>query len=523
MAVECSVCFENFGREGERCPKLLPCSHTVCLRCLRQLARGRRLQCPECRQGHQIPRGGLENYPTNRYILDNMESVARIASLEEAERRTEMKVTERITQLEAEKEEIRRNMAQVMEQQEAERVEAERLIRQEAEQRIIELQEDGDIQTEAWHKAHQESTIRNAELEAEIEQIRDLLTQGEYVDIEHGKGECFSRFRTDVEECRKCNPFLSILGILLVFILGLLEAIGIMAIGSVVIVVIIVVYIFYTTSGIILPVCFAMWDILIENKEECYARCKNDLKTNFTRSTDDIKGFFRRCKHGIFESYQCIGCHYLLFIMYPIILYMVLSVICVVSIPCAFVVILVGSVLGGIIFIVGAIVSSIVLSIVCIICLSAVVCFLLVMVACIILVASLCMIFCMIFRVINVSVQLCWGDTYGVSKSCTELKNCFVECKNGVEGFCTACAESIGKCFRFPGCEKFLSTLNIGIVIFVVGIVSVIGGATLVSTSVAIGATAIAICAIILGIIIIALLGYLLYLLIRCCCEACCN
>ena len=60
---------EEFTKEGDRCPKLLPCTHTVCLWCLTQF-RTPRIRCPECRQPHQIPTGGPKGFPTNRYVLE---------------------------------------------------------------------------------------------------------------------------------------------------------------------------------------------------------------------------------------------------------------------------------------------------------------------------------------------------------------------------------------------------------------------------------------------------------------------
>ena len=37
MPEECTICTYEYQAEGDRCPKLLTCSHTVCLECLRQL------------------------------------------------------------------------------------------------------------------------------------------------------------------------------------------------------------------------------------------------------------------------------------------------------------------------------------------------------------------------------------------------------------------------------------------------------------------------------------------------------
>lgn len=55
----CSVCLERF-----RQPRILPCLHTFCGRCLKKLAGGQQeLQCPECRQRVPLPAGvgGLQS------------------------------------------------------------------------------------------------------------------------------------------------------------------------------------------------------------------------------------------------------------------------------------------------------------------------------------------------------------------------------------------------------------------------------------------------------------------------------
>ena len=68
-SAKCNVCMEEFTKEGERCPKLLPCTHTVCLWCLTRL-QGHRIRCPECRLPHQVPGIGPRGFPTNRYVLE---------------------------------------------------------------------------------------------------------------------------------------------------------------------------------------------------------------------------------------------------------------------------------------------------------------------------------------------------------------------------------------------------------------------------------------------------------------------
>ena len=84
-SAECSVCMEEYGKEDEKCPKLLPCSHTLCLLCLKilvekMIANG--IQCPECRKILEVPIGGVEAYPTNRYVLEILGMRNRATELE---------------------------------------------------------------------------------------------------------------------------------------------------------------------------------------------------------------------------------------------------------------------------------------------------------------------------------------------------------------------------------------------------------------------------------------------------------
>ena len=82
MSSACCVCFETYVWQGDMCPKLLPCSHTVCLNCLRKLIAEELVQCPECREYHQVPSQGAQIFPTNRYVLENIELAERNAELE---------------------------------------------------------------------------------------------------------------------------------------------------------------------------------------------------------------------------------------------------------------------------------------------------------------------------------------------------------------------------------------------------------------------------------------------------------
>ncbi|KAK9501445.1 hypothetical protein O3M35_012165 [Rhynocoris fuscipes] len=69
---------------GEHTPKLLPCSHTVCLHCLSriasQVAGASTFRCPICREQITIPRGGVAALPPSflvNQLLDLMASQRR--------------------------------------------------------------------------------------------------------------------------------------------------------------------------------------------------------------------------------------------------------------------------------------------------------------------------------------------------------------------------------------------------------------------------------------------------------------
>ena len=48
---ECPVCLEVYVD-----PKVLPCDHSLCARCVQQLQQGSRIECPLCRTVHDVSR-----------------------------------------------------------------------------------------------------------------------------------------------------------------------------------------------------------------------------------------------------------------------------------------------------------------------------------------------------------------------------------------------------------------------------------------------------------------------------------
>ena len=66
---------------GETIPRLLPCSHTFCHKCLNELLQDNSLECPECRSKHCGERG-LRSFPQNKYILSHRRTIGTIVQKE---------------------------------------------------------------------------------------------------------------------------------------------------------------------------------------------------------------------------------------------------------------------------------------------------------------------------------------------------------------------------------------------------------------------------------------------------------
>jgi hypothetical protein len=75
---ECSICSETFVD-----PRILPCVHTYCLRCIKNFARdkqpGDQLACPLCRQEFAIPLNGFGALPKN-FLMEQLKDIAAIAT-----------------------------------------------------------------------------------------------------------------------------------------------------------------------------------------------------------------------------------------------------------------------------------------------------------------------------------------------------------------------------------------------------------------------------------------------------------
>ena len=88
-SASCPVCFEEYSDSGDHVPRLMPCSHTLYQKCIKALLEGGlQIECTECRKKHQAPQAE-RSFPQNKYILENMALKARIAKLDQADRKEE--------------------------------------------------------------------------------------------------------------------------------------------------------------------------------------------------------------------------------------------------------------------------------------------------------------------------------------------------------------------------------------------------------------------------------------------------
>ena len=68
----CPVCFDEYTETGDHIPKILPCSHSLCGKCLEVLIRNSKIDCPECRVKHEAA-SGTRSFPQNKYIVTHLQ------------------------------------------------------------------------------------------------------------------------------------------------------------------------------------------------------------------------------------------------------------------------------------------------------------------------------------------------------------------------------------------------------------------------------------------------------------------
>ena len=67
--LECGICTEIYDEEVH-VPKLLPCLHTLCIKCITIIHKGNSLTCPLCNRNHQLKTGELSSLPKDNTRRD---------------------------------------------------------------------------------------------------------------------------------------------------------------------------------------------------------------------------------------------------------------------------------------------------------------------------------------------------------------------------------------------------------------------------------------------------------------------
>ena len=67
----CPVCLEKYETTGEKLPRIFPCNHTVCEKCLTNIIKNTELVCPNCRKKYRAA-NGAKSFPENPYVINTI-------------------------------------------------------------------------------------------------------------------------------------------------------------------------------------------------------------------------------------------------------------------------------------------------------------------------------------------------------------------------------------------------------------------------------------------------------------------
>ncbi len=82
--ISCVICLDYFVD-----PRLLPCSHTYCLRCIHKTASSNRgeFECP-MRDGTKIEKNHIDSLPINRAVRDMVDVLSNVVDANDRNRET---------------------------------------------------------------------------------------------------------------------------------------------------------------------------------------------------------------------------------------------------------------------------------------------------------------------------------------------------------------------------------------------------------------------------------------------------
>ena len=340
MATECSICLEKYEKQGDKIPKLLPCTHTVCLQCARQLIENSKLNCPECRSENRVPAGG---FPTNRYIIDNLDLAKKV---EEKNQSADGSRGERRSKIVADHEAI---IAEILED-----AQANILYRLETETATVH----GGVGTRANAQRAKDGIMLNPRLLLDTNVTPQADTRGRPQgeersgiinenappdrDAENGSEErkrccccccccyCCSESEDNVgqgqSQCgRCCKRFLSILKGLFMTLIYVISVVILLAICPIILVFTILISSLYFTAA---NVCIPFHGFNIDDVWEYFKKCKHRIESIFIKCRDYLYSWFnyydRQC--------DCQGCKKFCNGFYLVILYFVLTIIFIIGI-----------------------------------------------------------------------------------------------------------------------------------------------------------------------------------------------
>ena len=67
-ALECTICFENFDKSTHK-PMSLPCNHGFCIKCIKDIYKNGKIECPMCKKFHTIK---LNLIKVDQQIISNL-------------------------------------------------------------------------------------------------------------------------------------------------------------------------------------------------------------------------------------------------------------------------------------------------------------------------------------------------------------------------------------------------------------------------------------------------------------------
>ncbi len=287
METECVVCSEAYQAEGDKRPKLLPCSHTYCLGCLRRLINYSVLSCPECRTTHRVPQGGAEAFPTNRYILGYLEELGQARGT----------TTEQRTSLRPE----------------------------------VILRPDGSILIEIG-RLHATGSARTGSAGTGSTRIQPSAPPEVEEQREEERGGCCCCSCARLGRC--CCEFWTPIGLVLLHVVGIILGLPLSILCVFVVVGTTLIFLVFVTGRMMWFYIIRCLSFFKEDHSCCGAG--DNYSTTVKELKETLEYFFKECRRGVLCCYAtCFGCEAVTKVFYHIAVWFVLVIVVAISYPVA--------------------------------------------------------------------------------------------------------------------------------------------------------------------------------------------